>query len=140
VSGTVLGVQVPYGRTIDMAGRGQHTGNDVRNKRIHCPPRPIASVHWLEAGETQTRRITPPEFPFGPHHQYLSTGMHRERHMVNLWSGIELVLVTITEDVNVYIHTKAVTQLPVLLPVLLPVARPVARPVVLPVVILIERR
>jgi hypothetical protein len=55
--------------------------------------------------------------------------------MVNLWSGIELVLVTITEDVNVYIHTKAVTQLPVPRPV----ARPVARPVVLPVVILIER-
>jgi hypothetical protein len=61
--------------------------------------------------------------------------MHRVRYRVNLWSGNELVLLTITEDVNVYIHTKAVTQLPVLLPVL----RPVARPVVLPVVILIER-
>jgi hypothetical protein len=55
--------------------------------------------------------------------------------MVNLWSGIELVLLTITEDVNVYIHTKAVTRLPVLLPVLLPVAWPVA----LPVVLLIEQ-
>ena len=60
--------------------------------------------------------------------------------MVNPWSGIELVLLTITEDVSVYIHTTAVTQLPVLLPVLLHVAQPVAwavvaRPVVLPVVI-----
>jgi hypothetical protein len=41
---------------------------------------------------------------------------HRERHMVNLSSGIELVLLTITEDVSIYIHTTAVTQLPVLLP------------------------
>ena len=57
--------------------------------------------------------------------------MHRERYRVNLWSRIELVLLTITEDVSVYIHISAVTQLPVLLLVALPVA--------LPVVILIER-
>jgi hypothetical protein len=31
--------------------------------------------------------------------------VHRKRHMVNLWSGIELVLLTITEDVSVlYTH------------------------------------
>ena len=43
---------------------------------------------------------------------------------------IELVLLTISEDINVYIHTTAVTQLPVLLPVLLLLA---LLPVVLPV-------
>jgi hypothetical protein len=65
----------------------------------------------------------------------VSTEMHRDRYRVHLGCENELVLLTITEDVSVYIHISAVTQLPVLLLVLLPVALPVA----LPVVILIER-
>jgi hypothetical protein len=59
--------------------------------------------------------------------------MHRKRHMVNLWSGIELVLFTIRKMSAFYIHISAATQLPALLPAMTPALLPATTPALLPV-------